>query len=142
MNIEQAQFYRQQAIALLIEEKLPVDDLPANLENFFVVRLNNEVIATAGFEVYGNYGLLRSVVVQRSFRGIGIAADLLQHIETVAADKSLQKIYLLTETAPGYFGKRGYRHVTRAEVPADIKSSSEFSHVCPASAMVFLKTII
>jgi amino-acid N-acetyltransferase len=142
MQIEKAESYRADLIALLESEKLPTTDLPETLEDFIVAKNNDEVIGVAGLEVYKNYGLLRSVVVLSSYRGKGIANDLLQNIESLAVSKLLKEIYLLTETAPDYFSKKGYNKITRLEVPAEVQQSSEFSHVCPVSAIVMKKELI
>jgi amino-acid N-acetyltransferase len=133
--------HREDIAAILAAEKLPISDLPETLENFTVVIQGSEVIGVAGLEIYGKYGLLRSVAVRPKFRGQGVANELLGRMETLAAAKRLKEIYLLTETAPEYFKRKGYRQITRAEVPAEVLQSSEFSHVCPQSAIVMKKKI-
>ena len=130
--------YREQIIQLLVAEKLPVDDLPETLENFHVIIQNNEPIGVAGLEIYGVNGLLRSVVVDKNFRGKGFADQLIKKIEVHVG---LKEIYLLTETAVAYFEKKGYQIITRVEVPEEVLQSSEFSHVCPESAIVMKKII-
>jgi len=50
-------------------------------------------------------------------------------------------IYLLTETAKPYFEKRSYTIVERDNTPDVIRRSSEFSHVCPVTAVVMKKTL-
>jgi len=129
-------------IDLLVAEKLPVQDLPVTLDNFVIATGNNAIIGTAGLEVYGSYGLLRSVVVNSNYRNNNIAAMLIKAIEENAANKGLAEIYLLTETAQQYFEKKGYAVTGREEVPEAVKQSSEFSHVCPVSAVVMKKKII
>ncbi|QEC77009.1 arsenic resistance N-acetyltransferase ArsN2 [Mucilaginibacter ginsenosidivorax] len=141
MQIEKAENYRAKVIALLATEKLPTDDLPQTLENFVVAKQGEEVIGVAGIEIYESYGLLRSVAVSAAERGKGIANQLLNNLEMLAAAQSLQAIFLLTETAPEYFGKKGYQKITRAEVPAEVQQSTEFSHVCPQSAIVMKKIL-
>lgn len=141
MQIEKAENYRAKVIALLAAEKLPVDDLPQTLENFVVAKEGEEVTGVAGIEIYDSYGLLRSVAVSAAYRGKGMASQLLDEVEKLAAVQSLKAIYLLTETAPEYFGKKGYQKITRAEVPVEIQQSTEFSHVCPQSAIVMKKTL-
>jgi amino-acid N-acetyltransferase len=131
--------YREQIIQLLAAEKLPVDDLPETLENFELIIQNGEVIAVAGLEIYAEYGLIRSVAVNKDFRGRGFADQLIKKVE---AHRGLKEIYLLTETAAAYFEKRGYQTITRMEVPDEVQQSPEFSHVCPQSAIVMKKIII
>lgn len=139
MEIEQAGLQRAAIIELLTAENLPTVDLPEVLENFLIAKENSVLIGVAGLEIYGNYGLLRSLAVSRNYRNKGIAGKLLQQIEIMAAEKSITEIYLLTETASGYFEQKEYQKIDRAAVPAEIMKSSEFSHVCPVSAIVMKK---
>jgi len=141
MQIEKAENYRAKVIDLLATEKLPTDDLPQTLESFVIALQDEEVIGIAGIEIYDNYGLLRSVAVSKAYRGKGIANQLLDHVEKLAAAKPLREIYLLTETAPEYFSKKGYQKIARAQVPAKVQQSTEFSHVCPQSAIVMKKIL-
>src|ERR1700760_4807324 len=139
MEIIEAISYRDSVIALLVAEKLPAEDLPATLENFWVALQNDEVIGAAGLEIYGDYGLLRSLAVQHEHRSEGVAGKLLGQIETLANTKGLKAICLLTETADGYFDRKGYVRIARENIPAEVQRSSEFSHVCPQSAIAMIK---
>lgn len=141
MIIDQAHTYRDKIVELLAAEKLPVADLPETLNNFIVAIEDAEVIGVAGLEVYENYGLLRSVAVNHNYRGKGIAAKLLRRMETLASLKKIEEVYLLTETAAAYFGRKAYVPVERDVVPEAIKQSSEFRHVCPVSAIVMKKLL-
>ena len=130
---------RQAIVAMLQAEKLPVDDFPVDVDNFFIASKDDIVVGAAGIELYESHGLLRSLVVDNSYRNLSIAAKLVGAIERKAAELQLTGIYLLTETAKGYFEKKGYITVDRSNVPEAIKQSSEFSHVCPVSAVVMQK---
>ena len=141
MIIEKAQNYKEQVTALLKAEKLPVADLPEGLDNFLVVIELNAVVGVAGIEVYGSYGLLRSLAVAPAHRNEGIAGKLISSIEAMAKQKELDALYLLTETAAEYFKSKGFTQITRAQVPAEVQTSSEFSHVCPVSAIVLTKNL-
>jgi len=118
-----------------------VDDLPEHPDNFFVATDNGRLTGVIGLEIYGDYGLLRSLAVVSEYRNKGIAGKLMEQLESIAKSKGLKELYLLTETAPGYFERKGFQKVTRNEVPEELKTSSEFSHVCPASAIVMKKLI-
>jgi len=130
---------RAEIIALLLSQQLPVEDLPLQLHDFFVAQEDGKVIGLIGMEHYGDYGLLRSMVVHPDFRNKQIAADLVQTLEQRAKAAGIKALYLLTETAAGYFSKKGFSTVQREAVPDAIKISSEFSHVCPVSATVMAK---
>ncbi|MDB4926807.1 arsenic resistance N-acetyltransferase ArsN2 [Mucilaginibacter sp.] len=141
MNLQKAENYREQIIALLSAEKLPVDDLPETLENFIVALDGDEVTGAIGLEIYGDYALLRSMVVTPPYRNKGVAGELLQQLETIANTQSIKEIYLLTETAPDYFTGKDYQTITRADVPAEVQQSSEFSYACPQTAIVMKKIL-
>ncbi|UOE49869.1 arsenic resistance N-acetyltransferase ArsN2 [Mucilaginibacter sp. SMC90] len=134
MTIENAQPYREQVIELLSKAKLPVVDLPAQLNDFNIAMVKDKIAGIAGIEVYGTYGLLRSVAVLPEFLGKGIAGKLIDHIITFSSEKGLSTLYLLTETATDYFDKKGFAKISREHVPVEVQLSSEFCHVCPASA--------
>jgi len=141
MQITEATNYKSQVLALLGDQKLPVSDIPGSLNNFVIAIEGGEVIGVAGLEVYSNYGLLRSLAVRPEFRGKKIAGKLISRIEAMSFSKGLKAIYLLTETAAGYFKLKFYEEVKRDDVPAEVQASSEFSHVCPQSAIVMKKTL-
>jgi amino-acid N-acetyltransferase len=141
MEIIPATDRREDVIDLLTKEKLVVSDIPADLENFVIAVQDHEVLGTAGLEIYGEYGFLRSVAVRPDARNKGVAGKMIKQMETLASAKRLKEIYLLTETAPGYFEKKNYTRISRAEVPVEVQGSSEFSYACPQSAIVMKKTL-
>jgi amino-acid N-acetyltransferase len=141
MIITQAKNYREDIISLLSSEKQPAGDLPAILENFLIAVQDDELIGVIGLEIYGNYGLLRSLAVKPAFRYQSIASKLIAQIEALTVSKGLKAVFLLTETAADYFSRKGYEKITRNDVPKEVQQSSEFSHVCPQSAIVMKKEI-
>jgi amino-acid N-acetyltransferase len=134
--------HRQAIVALLQSEKLPIEDLPASLDNFFVALHEDEVIGAIGLEKYDNCGLLRSMVVNKEYRNKNAATQLVQELENHAIKTGIDCLYLLTETAPGYFERKGYKRIQREEAPLALHASSEFSHVCPVSAIVMKKELL
>jgi amino-acid N-acetyltransferase len=141
MIIEKAKNNRDAIAALLSTEKLPVDDLPETLDNFLVASENDQLIGVIGLEIYGEFGLLRSLAVLPAHRNNGIAGKLILQLETLAKSSGLKELYLFTETSPEYFAGSGFERTTRDEVPGDLKKSSEFSYVCPVSAVVMKKLL-
>jgi len=132
---------KQAIITLLQSEKLPIEDLPRSLDNFFVAVHNGKVIGAIGLEKYDHCGLLRSMVVNKEYRNKSTASQLVRELEGYAAELGIDCMYLLTETAPGYFERKGYQRIPREEVPQSLQMSSEFSHVCPVSAIVMKKPL-
>ena len=142
MLITGANEHRESVIKLLDSAKLPAQDLPVSLDSFFVAIEHDEVIGAAGLEIYGNYGLLRSLVVLPGYQDQGIAGRLVAKVEDFAGQNNLKAVYLLTETAFGYFNRKGYEKIIREDVPVPVQASTEFSHVCPVSAIVMKKELI
>jgi amino-acid N-acetyltransferase len=52
----------------------------------------------------------------------------------LARERGAERVYLLTETADGYFSRFGFRPVPRPEVPEKVRGSVEFVPACPQSA--------
>ena len=132
---------RQALVDLLAGENLPVRDLPEEPEHFFVAIRQGKVVGGIGLETYGSFGLLRSLVVHPDWRNQKIADALVLQLEELAVYLGLDSLFLLTETAPHYFERKGFAFITRNEVPEALKHSSEFSNVCPQSAMVMKKML-
>ncbi len=130
------------AIDLLTSQKLPVSDIDKNLSHFFAVKEADKLIGIIGLELYSDYGLLRSMVTSPFHRNIGIATLLLAKLLAYAKKLGLKEIFLLTETAAAFFLKRGFQNISREEAPEALKQSSEFSHLCPLSAILMKKEIV
>ncbi len=140
MHIEKATDERRgEIIGLLQSQKLPSEDLPSLLCDFYTAIEDGRVIGLIGIERYDHYGLLRSMVVHPDYRNKKIAKALVKAIEETAASSGISLMFLLTETAEKYFEKKGYDVITRHEVPNEVKASIEFSHVCPVSATAMRK---
>jgi len=117
--------------------QLPADDLKLDDSLYLTFYdSNEELVGSGGLEFYGDKALLRSVAVSQALRsqslGKQIINDLLQHVKS----RSIQEVYLLTQTAYYFFLKLGFSEINRDSVPEEIKSSTEFSQVCPSSARV------
>ena len=141
MEIIEATNYKEDIVALLSAEKLPVSDLPESLKNFLAVIESDKLIGVIGLETFGHYGLLRSLAVHPNSRNQNIAGKLVAQLEKLAVSEGLKSIFLLTETAHDYFSRKGYQAINRAEMPSEVQQSSEFSHVCPQSAIAMKKDL-
>ena len=126
---------------LLKASNLPADDLDYKRDLLVGYYEGNALVGTGGLEVYGPYALLRSLSVKLGIRGKSVGTTITEFLLEEARKKKLKAIYLLTETAHGFFSKKGFRDINREEVPEEVKSSSEFSHVCPVSAAVMCLTL-
>lgn len=87
-------------------------------------------------EVRGLRGLVRSVAVEPGHSRQGVGTSLLQSLLARAQELSLRDLYLLTQGAEEFFGNAGFVAVPRDSVPADMRSTREYSEQCPESATV------
>lgn len=123
--------------ALLASESLPQVESGDPFDFYCkVVGDENQIVGAIGMEIYGPYGLLRSLVVGTDFRNEGLAENLVASVIDFARKSNVKEIYLLTNTAEKYFAKKGFKCTKRDMVPIDIKKSKEFSSLCPASSIV------
>ncbi len=121
---------------------LPEADItPEHLRHFFVLRDKGKIIGTVGVQILGRFGLLRSLAVEPGYRGRGSASRLAEKAEQYAASLNVQRLYLLTMTAEGFFLKRNYQKVQRNSAPLPLQETSEFKNVCPVSAACMAKEL-
>ncbi|HEX8039168.1 MAG TPA: arsenic resistance N-acetyltransferase ArsN2 [Chryseosolibacter sp.] len=121
---------------LLKSSGLPADDLDYNRDLLVGYYEGDDLVGTGGLEVYGPYALLRSLSVKMGIRGKAVGTTITEYLLEEAKKKKLKSVYLLTETAHGFFQKKGFKDVSRDAVPREVKQSEEFSKLCPESAAV------
>ncbi|MBM3818477.1 MAG: GNAT family N-acetyltransferase [Acidimicrobiia bacterium] len=126
---------------LLEREHLPLDGVRDHVETMVVARHDGRVIGAAALECYSGGGLLRSVVVDAQWQGRRLGHQLTEAALEMARQCELPAVYLLTETAEGFFPRFGFTAISREEVPASVQESVEFRSVCPASAIVMRKRL-
>lgn len=129
---------RQQVIELLQENNLPVSDLDDG-KHLFALLQNGEVVGTGGLELFNNCALLRSVSVKKDLQNRGLGKYINKELERMSKEKGIDCLYLLTTTAKDFFCHEGYEVVDREEAPELIKNTSEFSSVCPSTAVAMRK---
>jgi amino-acid N-acetyltransferase len=128
---------------LLSESSLPIDDITAQpRQHFFGWGSGPELEGVIGLELFGEVALLRSLAVASSRRSAGLGSRLVAHAEHHARDQGVQSLYLLTTTAEQFFLRRGYARIERDKAPTAIKSTSEFSGICPVSSAFMVKRLM
>ncbi|MGH2399125.1 MAG: arsenic resistance N-acetyltransferase ArsN2 [bacterium] len=115
---------------MLIAAGLPTAGVPEHMAGFVVAEDGERAVGTAGLEVYGQMGLLRSVAVEPEYRGRGVAHELVTRTLRSAAAAGIRNVYLLTATAAEYFRRFGFEAVARDEVSPDVQVSEEFGEGC------------
>ncbi len=131
---------RAAVLTLLESAGLPTADLAEGiLEHFFSMGPRPQPYGVVGLEIHDNVALLRSLAVSPQNRSAGAGSRLVSHAEDYARSLGVEVVYLLTTTAEPFFAKRGYRRIERSEAPESIRSTREFSEICPVSSAFMAK---
>lgn len=129
-------------LTLVADCGLPPDGLEDHAATTLVAREpSGALIGSAALELYGADALLRSVAVRRGRRGLGLGRRMTEGALELARERGIARVYLLTETADGFFPRFGFRPTERHEVPDDVRRSVEFVSACPESARVMATDI-
>ena len=126
----------------LAKAGLPADDLGQPSQLLFRFDTAGQLLAGfGGLEICDSFALMRSVVTLPPLRGRGFGRAIVAALEAEAAMRKCEAIHLLTETTQDFFEALGYREVRREDVPPAIRSTAQFSGICPASATVLMKRL-
>ena len=120
---------------LLRQAGLPLDGLEEQFgERYAVAESSGRIVGAEGIERYGTSGLLRSAVVDATWRGCGVGDRLTSDRLAWARRSGLHDVWLLTTTAAAYFPRFGFVPADRATASPALQRSREFASACPASA--------
>lgn len=122
-------------LALLTGASLPGDGVAEHFKDFLVARAEGRVVGTVGMERYGPSVLLRSLAVAPPHRKRGLGRALTERVLETARAEAVKRVFLLTETAPHFFPKFGFRQIPREAADAEVQGSVEFRTACCQSAV-------
>lgn len=128
-------------LALVSAAGLPLDGLREHLSTTLVAREADRIVGSAAVELYADGALLRSVAVAADHRGRGVGRELTAAAIRLATVRHAPALYLLTTTAETYFPRAGFETIARADVPAGVQTSIEFTSACPSTATVMRKRL-
>jgi amino-acid N-acetyltransferase len=129
--------------ALLKGAGLPTDDLASAPDlHLWVLEAEGDVVGVIGIERFGASALLRSLAIAPNYRRRGLGQHLVEQLERDVQLKGVEQLILLTETAESFFRRIGYEVIDRLYVPEEVKQSSEFRSLCPASAVCMTKSVL
>ncbi len=127
-------------LSLIKESGLPTSGLGEHLSTMLLAAYDDRrVVACAALEVYGEHALLRSVAVTADSRGRGLGDRITRAALELACRLRVNEVYLLTETAQGFFARHGFVLTERRQVPTAVAQSTEFTGVRCASAVAMVK---
>jgi len=115
--------------------QLPTADLSESLGCLSLGIQADAIIGCGGIERHGDDGLLRSLVIAPPWQGQGYGQRLCRQLIHKAQLEGVRGLYLLTNTAPGFFAKLGFQPMERQLAPATLQQTTEFTSLCPAAAI-------
>jgi amino-acid N-acetyltransferase len=124
---------------LLKSANLPFEDVENGVGHFLLARNQQALIGCVALQICGEDALLRSLAVNEIARNQGLGKALVLEILEYASRLKLTNIYLLTTTAEKFFQKHGFINADRNLAPDAIRETSEFSSLCPSSAVFMSK---
>ena len=122
--------------ALLAASDLPTDDID-DASIWLVAAFDNDaLVGVVGLQACGAVGLLRSLAVAPGHRDRGVAGALCERVFELARAREMESLWLLTTSAKDYFTRHGFEAVPRDEAPEAIRTTAQFTALCPSSAHV------
>lgn len=110
-------------------------DIEDFMDNFMVVELDGSVVGTAGLEAYQDVAVLRSVAILPEYQHQGLGDGLVRAVINFSDRRNVEKLFLFTNTAKGFFEKLGFKVVPRKDLDSKCKISSQYN-CCPVSCDV------
>lgn len=123
---------------LLSEYHLPTDDIFSENVRLYGYFDNDNFLACVGLEEFDDAILLRSLAVKNQQATCGIGTKLTEFIGRYAYQQDKKPIYLLTDSADGFFSRIGYKQCERLNAPESIRNTKQFSELC-ADASLLMK---
>ena len=140
LKVVENEIERQEAIALLQLQQLPVSDINED-KVLYLFKDGNRTIGTVGLEIFEDCALLRSVSVIKTEQGKSYGKFINEEVEKYTQEAGINCLYLLTTTAKDFFDKQGYCAISREDAPLCVQQTAEFTALCPSSAVVMKKKI-
>ena len=96
-----------QILDLLKANGLPEAGLSDHAEGIRIVSDATGLLGCVAIEKHGQFALLRSLAVASAHRGTGLGRQLVRAALDLAVSEEIPEVYLLTETAAGFFARLG-----------------------------------
>ena len=106
-----------------------------------VAKAGKKIVGVIGVEPYGRVGLLRSLCVDREYRGQGIGRMLNAKMSAYARMRKIDKFYLFTRDAEKFASKLGFHKIDKKRIPKSIRSTWQFRSFCPYPVVCMMRTI-
>lgn len=125
-------------LALLAAVDLPEAGITSHITSTLVARSADELAGCIALELYGAAALLRSAAVAPAWQGRGLGKALTTAALDLARERGVRDVYLLTDTAAGFYPKFGFRSISRDEIAPALQQSEELRGACPDTAQAMV----
>ena len=99
-------------IELMAAASLPPLFVEEYIEGFIAAECDGEIWACGGLEMYGDCGVIRSVVVDEPGRGLGVGRRIAEMLIADAQGAGASDLYLFTGDAVEFWKRLGFAEVT------------------------------
>jgi N-acetylglutamate synthase-like GNAT family acetyltransferase len=128
--------------AFLSRANRGTDGLTAETINYFLLleNIDGTIRGSLGIEAFGEFGLLRSLVVTPGQADKEIFV-LFDQMVQLAKEKGMKNLFLATNksVALPFFELMGFQRVEREELPSEFNQSEHIQHLLIVDNSIFLK---
>jgi amino-acid N-acetyltransferase len=133
---------KNQIRRLLSKCGLPTLYIHRYLKSFIVAKAGKRIVGVIGVEAYGRVGLLRSLCVDKAYRGRGIARMLTAKMLDYAHTRKIDRLYLFTWDAERFVSKLGFHKIDKKRIPKSIRLTWQFRSFSPYPVFCMMKKVI
>lgn len=116
-------------VELIARAHLPPLFIEEFLDGFIAAEQNGRLIACGGIEMYGDCGVIRSVVVDEAARGLGLGGTMAELLMAKGRAAGAADVYLFTGDALAFWAGYGFLEVTFADWKAAPRVSWQYQFV-------------
>lgn len=125
------------AVAELLEQNnLSRSGLTDNNVFLFALFKGDEILGAGALAVIDTFSMLRSVCINKKYQKNRLGSDLCGHLYEKAQALGLKDIYLLTDTAEGFFKKQKFETISRKELPIILEQNVLVQNACSTNSTV------
>lgn len=118
-----------QMTALIAEAHLPPLFIDTFLAGFVVAERAGEMLGCGGLEMYGDAGVIRSVVVEPQAQGLGIGRLVSERLIAAAREDGARELYLFTQDARNFWAHLGFADVRLDEWATEPRACWQYQFI-------------
>jgi amino-acid N-acetyltransferase len=93
------------------------DEVATNIRSYVLAFRGDELVGYGALHIYSiTLSEIRSLIVSKSARGLGIGKEIVEYCKNEAKDLGLKEVLVLTYV-PTFFEKLGFYEIDKASIP-------------------------